>query len=98
MAKNTVKNVVTEGENVGADAQEVLASQAESSTEKEPVSKVTKEVINEAPKVKLVKIHTTEEVDCYISNIPYKFKKDKNVEVPSDVAAILVNAQKAYRQ
>ena len=98
MAKN-VKQVVIEGEHVGADAQEVLNEGAEnSSTEKENEAKVTKEAGVVAPKTKLVKIHTTEEVDCYVGNLPYKFGKDKNIEVPSDVAAILVNARKAYRQ
>lgn len=45
-----------------------------------------------------VKIHTTEEVDCIIAGIPYVIAKNKDAQVPADVAAILVNAQKAYRQ
>ena len=47
---------------------------------------------------KKVKIHTTEEVDCIIAGIPYVIAKNKDAQVPADVAAILVNAQKAYRQ
>jgi len=46
---------------------------------------------------KKVKIRTTEDINCMISCTPYQIKKDKEVQVPSDVAAILVNAKKAYR-
>ena len=47
---------------------------------------------------KKVKIHTTEDVDCIVAGIPYVIAKNKDAQVPADVAAILVNAQKAYRQ
>lgn len=46
---------------------------------------------------KNVKIRVVEEIDCLISCKPYKFAKDKEVSVPSDVAAILCFAKKAYR-
>lgn len=63
---------------------------AETATEKEPEVRVT-------TSVKKVKIHTVEEINSIISCIPYTFAKDKDVIVPSDVAAILCFAKKAYR-
>lgn len=47
--------------------------------------------------VKKVKIHTTADVDAIIAGIPYVIAENKDVQVPADVAAILVNARKAYR-
>ena len=47
--------------------------------------------------IKPVKIHTLEEVNCYIGGTHYSFAKGKEASVPSDVAAILTNSQKAYR-
>lgn len=47
--------------------------------------------------IKNVKIHTLEEVNCYIGGEHYSFAKGKEASVPSDVAAILTNSQKAYR-
>ena len=47
--------------------------------------------------IKNVKIHTLEEVNCYIGGAHYSFAKGKEASVPSDVAAILTNSQKAYR-
>lgn len=46
---------------------------------------------------KNVRIQIADEVDCIIAGIPYQLKKDKAYQVPSDVAAILCNAKKAYR-
>ena len=46
---------------------------------------------------KKVKIQVVEEVDCLVACVPYKLSKDKAYLVPSDVAAILCNAKKAYR-
>lgn len=46
---------------------------------------------------KSVKIHITESVDCYIAQVRYNLQKDKDYSVPSDVAAVLVTAKKAYR-
>jgi len=47
--------------------------------------------------VKKVKIHTTADVDAIIAGIPYVIAENKDTQVPADVAAILVNARKAYR-
>ena len=47
--------------------------------------------------VKKVKIHTTSDVDAIIAGIPYVIAENKDAQVPADVAAILVNARKAYR-
>lgn len=60
----------------------------------------TKEKAAEAVVVtgsKKVKIHTTEEIDCIVAQVPYKAAKGKDMVVPSDVASILVNSNKAYR-
>lgn len=46
---------------------------------------------------KMVRIHTTENVHAIVAQISYDFPKDKDVSVPSDVAAILTHARKAYR-
>lgn len=46
---------------------------------------------------KKVKVQVTEEVDCIVACTPYKLSKDKAYLVPSDVAAILCGAKKAYR-
>lgn len=54
------------------------------------------EEVQETP-TKKVKIRVSETVNCYIANVPYYMEKDKNYQVPSDVAAILVNSGKAYR-
>lgn len=59
-------------------------------------SRVAREV-KTASGAKNVKIQVVEPVDCIISGIPYKLAKDKSYEVPSDVAAVLNNAKKAYR-
>ena len=47
--------------------------------------------------IKNVKIHTLDEVNCYVGSVHYSFAKGKEASVPSDVAAILTNSQKAYR-
>lgn len=52
--------------------------------------------IAEAP-VKKVKIHATEDIDCFIAGTPVTICKDRDAEVPSDVAAILCFSKKAYR-
>ena len=44
-----------------------------------------------------VKVHIMEEVDSLVAGTRYSYAKGKEVAVPSDVAAILVNARKAYR-
>ena len=65
--------------------------------ESEGIHEKTNEAqVVEAP-IKNVKIHTLEEVNCYIGGAHYSFAKGKEASVPSDVAAILTNSQKAYR-
>lgn len=44
-----------------------------------------------------VKIHTLEEVDCWVGGNHYQLRKDRDFSVPSDVASVLTNARKAYR-
>lgn len=46
---------------------------------------------------KNVRVRVVEDVDCFIACIQYKIEKDKEANVPIDVAAILCNAKKAYR-
>lgn len=46
---------------------------------------------------KNVKIRPVEDIDCLIACKPYRLYKDKEASVPSDVAAILCYAKKAYR-
>lgn len=48
-------------------------------------------------KVRMVKIHTTEAIETFIGGTRYDFKSDREVAVPSDVAAILCNSRKAFR-
>lgn len=57
----------------------------------------TAEEVEVTAGVKKVKIQVVEEVDCLIACVPYKLEKGKVYNVPSDVAAILCNAKKAYR-
>lgn len=47
--------------------------------------------------VKKVKIQVIEKVDCLVARVPYQLEKGKVYSVPSDVAAVLCNANKAYR-
>ena len=65
------------------------------SNEEAVISPETKAEVNS--EVKKVKIRATEDIDCLISCQPVKVKKDKEVAVTSDVAAILCFAGKAYR-
>ena len=53
--------------------------------------------IEQQVSVKPVKVHTLEEVDCWIGGNHYQLRKDHDHSVPSDVAAVLVNARKVYR-
>ena len=55
------------------------------------------EEVEVTTEVKKVKIRATEDIDCLIACQPVKVKKDKEVTVSSDVAAILCFAGKAYR-
>lgn len=65
----------------------------EQETAEQPVETEAKVSVSK----KKVKIRIVEDVDCLIACTPYKFTKDKEVAVPSDVAAILCFAKKAYR-
>ena len=68
------------------------------STEAAEVSKErTAEEVTISAGAKKVKIQVVQDVDCIVACIPYKLSKDKAYSVPSDVAAILCNAKKAYR-
>lgn len=69
----------------------------EESTVEQPTDKkeVTEATVSTGKKN--VKIRIVENVDCLIACKPYKFAKDKEASVPSDVAAILCYANKAYR-
>lgn len=46
---------------------------------------------------KNIKVRVVEDIDCVIAGVPYQFPKNKEVSVPSDVAAIFCFAQKAFR-
>lgn len=59
---------------------------------------VEAEVTSVTAATKKVTIHTVEDIDSIIASVPYKFSKDKDVTVPSDVAAILCFSRKAYRR
>ena len=69
-----------------------------------PIEEAVPENTNEAPEVEVnetvvknVKIHTMEEIDCIVAGSHISLRKDKEVEVPADVAAILCYSKKAYR-
>lgn len=75
---------------------------AEVSTE--TTNEIVPENTNEAPEVavnevevKKVKIHTLDEIDCIVAGNHISLRKDKDVEVSADVAAILCYSKKAYR-
>jgi hypothetical protein len=89
MATKEVKEAQVQGQGTGA------AKGTQDGTQ-QPANGGEKKA--ELAEQKKVKIHTTEDIDSIVSGIPYKFAKGKDVQVPADVAAILVNAQKAYRQ
>lgn len=63
----------------------------------EETQTATVQIAQVTSSVKNVKVHTMEEIDCYIGGKHYCFAKGKDVSVPSDVAAILSNSQKVYR-
>lgn len=46
---------------------------------------------------KKVKIRASEDIDCFVGGVAYSISKDKEATLPSDVAAILCFAGKAYR-
>ena len=78
----------------GKAAQEVPT---ETSVEASGVEVPTETPIEQQVNVKPVKIHTLEEVDCWVGGNHYQLRKDRDHSVPPDVAAVLVNARKVYR-
>lgn len=94
--------IVMEGQN---ESPEVTETSTEEVTKVEnPIEEVVPENTIEAPevevnevKVKKVKIHTLEEIDCIVAGNHISLRKDKDVEVSADVAAILCYSKKAYR-
>lgn len=84
------------------DNEDEVRVNPETSTEEITVEQTTNKK-DDAPKAtvstnkKLVKIRVVEDIDCLIACKPYKIAKDKEASVPTDVAAILCYAKKAYR-
>lgn len=90
MAKTKVdiEEEVTQKENPTEEIKEETAA--------ENKERVAEEVTVTAG-AKKVKVQVVEDVNCIVACVPYNLKKDKAYLVPSDVAAILCNAKKAYR-
>lgn len=82
--------IVNGAESVSIQADEVVINEVQE--EKPAVSVAT---VNGG--AKMVKVTATDKVDCLIANKPYIMAKGKTYSVPSDVAAVLVNAKKVYR-
>ena len=55
------------------------------------------EEVKVTPASKKVKVRAVEDIHCIVACVSYNLVKDKEYLVPSDVAAILCNANKAYR-
>ena len=99
MAKSKTKQEGNEQEvNVGGLNPETpeVEIPTEGVTPTETPDETPEVVVAEAP-VKKVKIHATEDIDCFIAGTPVTICKDRDAEVPSDVAAILCFSKKAYR-
>lgn len=102
MAKTKVKQGEDEQPIVmGGETPEVVkgGSNKETGTETPEVVETNErvEVAEVSEEVKKVKIHTLEDIDCLIAGNTVSIRKDKDVEVSSDVAAILCYSKKAYR-
>lgn len=89
MAKSKVNNDEDE-------VKVIIPETSNEETTEEPAADVAA-VAKVTTEKKKVKIRVMEDVDCLIACVPYQFTKDKEVAVPSDVAAILCYAKKAYR-
>ena len=90
MAKTKVnieEEDIQKGNPIGGVNEETAADNKERVAEEVTVSNGTKKV----------KVQVVEEVNCIVACVPYNLKKDRAHLVPSDVAAILCNAKKAYR-
>lgn len=102
MAKTKVKQGEDEQPIVmGGETPEVVegGSNEENETETPEVVETNErvEVAEVSEEVKKVKIHTLEDINCLIAGNTISLRKDKDVEVSSDVAAILCYSKKAYR-
>lgn len=101
MAKTKVKQGEDEQPIVmGGETPEVEGgSNEETGTETPEVVETNErvEVAEVSEEVKKVKIHTLEDINCLIAGNTVSIRKDKDVEVSSDVAAILCYSKKAYR-
>lgn len=104
MAKTKVKQGEDEQPIVmGGETPEVVEGgsneETETGTETPEVVETNErvEVAEVSEEVKKVKIHTLEDIDCLIAGNTVSIRKDKDVEVSSDVAAILCYSKKAYR-
>ena len=64
--------------------------------EKQPLLP-TKEATVQQPKQKLVRVHLTEDLDSTVGRVNYTGRKNSEIDVPSDVAAIIVNGKFGYR-
>lgn len=103
MAKSKTKQEGSEQE-VNVEGLNPETPEVEIPTEETTPAETPEETPNETPEVevaeapvKKVKIHATEDIDCFIAGTPVTISKDKDAEVPSDVAAILCFSKKAYR-
>ena len=97
-AKENPVNEAPANEAPANEAPETEAPEAEAPAKAAPAKKAPKETpIEHQVTAKNVKIHTLEEVDCWIGGVHYQFRKDRDFSVPSDVASVLVNARKVYR-
>lgn len=79
------------------EAAETAAAEtpAEQPAPKAEKTETAKAKVNDG--VRMMKIRTTEPVNATVAGTRYEFQKGKEVSVPSDVAAILCNAKKAFR-
>lgn len=90
MAKTRINNEDEVRVNPETSTEEATAEQATNKKDDAPEATVS-------TNKKTVKIRVVEDIDCLIACKPYKIAKDKEATVPTDVAAILCYAKKAYR-
>lgn len=81
--------------------EEEITSSNEEIAEKESANPIKEADVAEVSVVstepKKVKIRTVEDINCIVAGVPYSYKADKEVQVPSDVGAILINSRKAFK-
>lgn len=95
------KSGIEEEENVNVIDAAQSAEEVETGADETPVKKILSKV-KIAPEVEItnakkVKVRFSEDARCSVACTIYDFQKDRVYEVPSDVAAILCHAKKAYR-